>query len=101
MFENAGCSEGGVISARLSLRTQIITPYNVYYNTKLIFNKGEVWRLVTNFFFFGNLGMYQRMRAHTHTHTHTHTHMSARAHIHTCRHACLHAHTHSDGHINA
>lgn len=34
---------------------QIITPYNVYYNTKLI-GKGEVWRLFTNFFFFGNLG---------------------------------------------
>ncbi|GFH24335.1 derlin [Haematococcus lacustris] len=34
---------------------EIITPYNVYYNTKLIFGKGEVWRLVTNFFFFGQL----------------------------------------------
>ncbi|KAJ9534695.1 Der1-like family-domain-containing protein [Haematococcus lacustris] len=36
---------------------EIITPYNVYYNTKLIFGKGEVWRLVTNFFFFGQLGI--------------------------------------------
>jgi len=36
---------------------QIITPYNVYFNTKLIFKKGEVWRLLTNFFFFGNLGV--------------------------------------------
>mmetsp|Transcript_11759 Transcript_11759/g.20937 ORF Transcript_11759/g.20937 Transcript_11759/m.20937 type:complete len:244 (+) Transcript_11759:251-982(+) len=36
---------------------EIITPYNVYYNTKLIFSKGEVWRLFTNFFFFGNLGL--------------------------------------------
>lgn len=35
---------------------QIITPFNVYYNAKLIFQKGEVWRLLTNFFFFGNLG---------------------------------------------
>ncbi|KAF5830261.1 Derlin [Dunaliella salina] len=36
---------------------EIITPYNVYFNTKLIFKKGEVWRLLTNFFFFGNLGL--------------------------------------------
>jgi Derlin-2/3 len=35
---------------------QVITPFNVYYNTHLIFKKGEVWRLLTNFFFFGNLG---------------------------------------------
>ena len=37
------------------LAAQIITPYNVYFNSKLIM-KGEVWRLLTNFFFFGNLG---------------------------------------------
>jgi hypothetical protein len=35
---------------------QVITPFNVYFNTHLIFKKGEVWRLFTNFFFFGNLG---------------------------------------------
>ncbi len=34
---------------------QIITPFNVYFNTKLIM-QGQVWRLLTNFFFFGNLG---------------------------------------------
>jgi hypothetical protein len=31
----------------------------VYYNAKLIFQKGEVWRLLTNFMFFGNLGAAQ------------------------------------------
>jgi hypothetical protein len=36
---------------------QIITPFNVYFNTNLIFRKGEVWRLLTNFFFFGSLGL--------------------------------------------
>lgn len=35
---------------------QVITPFNVYFNAHLIFKKGEVWRLFTNFFFFGNLG---------------------------------------------
>ena len=35
---------------------QIITPYNVYFNAKLIFQKKELWRLATNFLYFGNLG---------------------------------------------
>lgn len=38
------------------LLSQFITPFNVYFNAHLIFKKGEVWRLFTNFFFFGNLG---------------------------------------------
>ena len=29
----------------------------MYFNTNLIFRRGELWRLVTNFFFFGNLGL--------------------------------------------
>ncbi|KAG2428294.1 hypothetical protein HXX76_010444 [Chlamydomonas incerta] len=36
---------------------EIITPFNVYFNAKLVFKKLELWRLVTNFFFFGNLGL--------------------------------------------
>jgi hypothetical protein len=40
----------------LALALQIITPFNVYFNSHLIFKKGEIWRLLTNFFFFGNLG---------------------------------------------
>eukprot|EP00879_Flechtneria_rotunda_P029070 GHRR01031332.1.p1 GENE.GHRR01031332.1~~GHRR01031332.1.p1 ORF type:complete len:211 (+),score=35.50 GHRR01031332.1:317-949(+) len=36
---------------------EIITPFNVYFNAHLIFKKGELWRLLTNFFFFGNLGL--------------------------------------------
>lgn len=35
---------------------QVITPFNVYFNAYLIFKKWEMWRLLTNFFFFGNLG---------------------------------------------
>ena len=35
---------------------QIITPFSVYYNTQLIFRKMELWRLVTNFLYFGSLG---------------------------------------------
>lgn len=36
---------------------EIITPFNVYFNAKLICQKFELWRLLTNFFFFGNLGL--------------------------------------------
>ncbi|MEW5307270.1 MAG: hypothetical protein WDW38_002487 [Sanguina aurantia] len=36
---------------------EVITPFNVYFNAKLIFSKFEVWRLLTNFFYFGNLGL--------------------------------------------
>jgi len=48
---------------------QIITPFNVYFNAQLIFKKGEVWRLLTNFFFFGNLGELSNQLVHAHQHT--------------------------------
>jgi len=38
-------------------RAQLISPLNVYFNSKLIFQEYELWRLVTNFFFFGSLGV--------------------------------------------
>jgi hypothetical protein len=36
--------------------SQIITPFNVYFNPRYIYQKMELWRLVTNFLYFGNLG---------------------------------------------
>lgn len=36
---------------------ELISPFSVYYNSHLIFRKYQVWRLFTNFFFFGSLGM--------------------------------------------
>eukprot|EP00951_Prasinocladus_malaysianus_P013907 scaffold105803_cov37-Prasinocladus_malaysianus.AAC.1 len=35
----------------------IISPFNVYFNAKLIFTRWQLWRLFTNFFFFGSLGL--------------------------------------------
>lgn len=35
---------------------QIIAPFNIYFNARLIFQKLELWRLLTNFCFFGSLG---------------------------------------------
>ena len=34
---------------------QIITPYHIYFNARLILQKWELWRLITNFCYFGNL----------------------------------------------
>lgn len=36
---------------------EIISPFSVYFNRRLIIEKLQLWRLVTNFFFFGNLGL--------------------------------------------
>lgn len=46
----------GCLAPRHCPLLQVITPFNVYFNAHLIFKKGEIWRLFTNFFFFGNLG---------------------------------------------
>lgn len=35
----------------------IITPYHIYFNAWLILQKLEIWRLFTNFFYFGSLGL--------------------------------------------
>ena len=39
------------------MHLQIITPFNIYFNARLIFQKMELWRLLTNFCYFGNLSM--------------------------------------------
>ena len=31
----------------------VVSPFSLYFNYKLIFYKGQLWRLLTNFFFFG------------------------------------------------
>lgn len=40
-----------------SCALEIISPFTVYFNTRLIFRKMELWRLFTNFLFFGSLGL--------------------------------------------
>nr|XP_020654782.1 uncharacterized protein LOC110081966 [Pogona vitticeps] len=35
---------------------ELITPFQLYFNPDLIFRKFQLWRLVTNFLFFGPLG---------------------------------------------
>jgi Derlin-2/3 len=42
----------------ISLMTwfEIITPLYIYFNWELIFRKYQIWRIFTNFFYFGNFG---------------------------------------------
>ena len=42
---------------------QVISAYDVYLNSTLVIQEYQVWRLITNFFYFGKLGMY----LHLHT----------------------------------
>ena len=35
----------------------VITPFHLYYNPHAIWQGGQLWRLVTNFFFFGSWGV--------------------------------------------
>lgn len=36
---------------------ELVSPFSLYYNFKLIFHEGEVWRLITNFLFFGKFSL--------------------------------------------
>jgi len=36
---------------------EIISPFSVYFNARLIFRKFQLWRIFTNFFFFGHMGL--------------------------------------------
>eukprot|EP00271_Cylindrocystis_brebissonii_P020769 TRINITY_DN703_c1_g3_i1.p1 TRINITY_DN703_c1_g3~~TRINITY_DN703_c1_g3_i1.p1 ORF type:complete len:235 (+),score=32.65 TRINITY_DN703_c1_g3_i1:235-939(+) len=36
---------------------EVISPFSVYFNARLIYQKFQLWRLVTNFFFFGHIGL--------------------------------------------
>ncbi|XP_065830932.1 derlin-2-like [Oscarella lobularis] len=40
----------------LAVQLDIVTPFQLYFNPTLIFKRYEVWRLVTNFLFFGPIG---------------------------------------------
>lgn len=44
-----------LITAACSL--ELLSPFTLYFNWKLVFLKGQVWRLFTNFCFFGPIGL--------------------------------------------
>lgn len=42
----------------LALQMEFISPFQLYFNPKLIFNQHQYWRLITAFLFFGQLGFH-------------------------------------------
>nr|CAB3237434.1 derlin-2-like [Phallusia mammillata] len=40
----------------VAVQLEVISPFQIYYNPDLIFKQYQVWRLVTNFLFFGVFG---------------------------------------------
>uniref|UniRef100_G1M505 Derlin n=1 Tax=Ailuropoda melanoleuca TaxID=9646 RepID=G1M505_AILME len=39
-----------------AVQLELLSPFQLYFNPHLVFRKFQVWRLVTNFLFFGPLG---------------------------------------------
>ncbi|XP_078064430.1 derlin-2 isoform X4 [Mustelus asterias] len=39
-----------------AVQLEIITPFQLYFNPELVFKHYQVWRLITNFLFFGTVG---------------------------------------------
>ena len=47
----------GAIVVTASCSLELVSPFSLYFNLKLVLFKLQVWRLFTNFFFFGSLGI--------------------------------------------
>ena len=47
----------GCCAVTLLCALDLITPFDVYYNWHAVAQRGQVWRVVTNFLFFGNFGI--------------------------------------------
>jgi len=47
----------GAIVVTASCSLDLVSPFSLYFNLRLVMVKLQVWRLVTNFFFFGALGI--------------------------------------------
>ena len=47
----------GAIVVTGSCTLELVSPFSLYFNLRLVFVKLQLWRLVTNFFFFGALGV--------------------------------------------
>jgi len=47
----------GCFVATIACALDVITPFHLYYNQHQIIHRGQLWRLVTNFLFFGNWGI--------------------------------------------
>mmetsp|Transcript_35178 Transcript_35178/g.48979 ORF Transcript_35178/g.48979 Transcript_35178/m.48979 type:complete len:245 (+) Transcript_35178:160-894(+) len=43
----------GAVLTTAACALELVSPFSLYFSATLIFNKGQFWRLMTNFFFFG------------------------------------------------
>ncbi|KAF2666379.1 ER-associated proteolytic system protein Der1 [Microthyrium microscopicum] len=47
----------GVLLTSLLVQCHVISPFNMFYSLNAIFNKGQYWRLISSYFYFGPLGV--------------------------------------------
>lgn len=47
----------GAVLLALATSADLVRPLSLYYSPSLVFSKGEVWRIVTNFLYFGDIGI--------------------------------------------
>jgi len=47
----------GAVLVTASCSLELVSPFSLYFNFRLIFFKCQLWRLITNFLFFGTLGV--------------------------------------------
>jgi Derlin-2/3 len=44
---------------------ELVSPFKLYFSWRLVFFKFQLWRVITNFLFFGSLGILPHFRVHT------------------------------------
>jgi len=59
-FDCAGCEFllcRGALAASVAVQCHVVTPYQLYFTYRAAFEHGQLWRLVTNFLYFGPLSL--------------------------------------------
>ncbi|POW00252.1 hypothetical protein PSHT_13142 [Puccinia striiformis] len=47
----------GALAASVAVQCHVVTPYQLYFTYRAAFEHGQLWRLVTNFLYFGPLSL--------------------------------------------
>lgn len=51
------CWTTGVVLTSVLVQCRLLSPYNLFYSVRAVFNKGQYWRLFGTFFYFGPLNL--------------------------------------------
>lgn len=51
------CWTTGVVLTSVLVQCRVISPYNLFYSVRVVFNKGQYWRILGTFFYFGPLNL--------------------------------------------